>query len=40
MEGSRVELAENKLILGHFYSTLLFLPLPQSKWTIKDVKDA
>ena len=28
MEGSRVELAENRLILGQFYSTLLpFSPL-------------
>ena len=24
MEGSRVELAENRLILGQFYSTLLY----------------
>ena len=32
--GSRIELAKNRLILGKFYSTLLPLPLPQSKQTI------
>ena len=31
MEVSRLELAENRLILGHFYSTLLYAPsLPPS----------
>ena len=34
MEKSSVELAKNRLILGQFYSTLLSLHLPQSKWTI------
>ena len=34
MEKSSVELAKNRLILGQFYSTLLSLHLPLSKWTI------
>ena len=34
MRGSRVELAENRLILSQIYSTLLSLPLSQSKRTI------
>ena len=34
MEGNRAELAENRLILGQFFSTLLPFPLPQSKQTI------
>ena len=34
VKGSRVELAKNKLILWWIYSTLLPLPLPQSKQTI------
>ena len=36
MEGSRVELAENRLILGQLYYTLLPLPPPQPKWTLHD----
>ena len=41
VEGSKVELAENKLILGQIYSTLFYssLPLPQSKWTIKESRN-
>ena len=34
VEGSKVELAENRLILSQIYSTLFPLPLPQSKQTI------
>ena len=34
VEGSRVELAENKLILSQIYSTPI--PLPQSKQTKRD----
>ena len=37
MEGSRVEVVENKLILGYFYSTLLHSSsLLQSKQTIRE----
>jgi len=32
---SRIEFAENKLILNKLYSTLLSLPPPQSKQTIR-----
>ena len=32
---SRVEFAKNKLILELIYFTLLPIPPPQSKWTIK-----
>ena len=35
MEENRVELAENKLILGQSYSTLLPFPTPQSKRTLR-----
>ena len=34
-EGSKVELAKNKLILDQFHYSLLSLIPPQSKWTIK-----
>ena len=34
VEGSRIELAKNRLILSHIYSTLLPLPPLQSKRAI------
>ena len=38
VKGSRVEVVENRLILGHFYSSLLHSPfLLQSKQTIREV---
>ena len=37
VEGNRIELAKNKLILYKIYSTLL-LPLSQSKRIINDIK--
>ena len=37
VEGSKVELTKNKLIWSHFYSTLLLLPLPQSKRTTNEI---
>ena len=37
VEGTKVEVVENKLILGHFYSTLLHSPfLLQSEQTIRE----
>ena len=34
VEGSRIKLAKNRLVLGQFYFILLPLPLPRSKRTI------
>ena len=35
VKGSKVKLTKKKLIFGQFYSTLLHLPPPQSKQTIR-----
>ena len=35
MRGSRVEMTKNRLILSQIYFTLLLIPPPQSKQTIK-----